>query len=157
MLGSFSVPGSVCLSQCPVLYRCPGQSVRVSRDPGLSVSVHTHGPLLLIDMHTLGSQAELGIMDVQLSMSTLEDVFLKVATASELEEAKMRQQTVSSPASALRLPLYRQCSRWRCSPCVSPAPSTLSALCHALYQPLPCALYQPFALRLRNRRSVTVS
>lgn len=39
-------------------------------------------------------QQEFGIVDVQLSMSTLEDVFLKVATASELEDAKMNQKTI---------------------------------------------------------------
>ena len=38
---------------------------------------------------------ELGIADVQLSMSTLEDVFLKVATASELEEAKKSNKTIA--------------------------------------------------------------
>jgi hypothetical protein len=37
---------------------------------------------------------ELGVQDVQLSMSTLEDVFLKVATASELEEAKKTNKII---------------------------------------------------------------
>jgi len=41
-----------------------------------------------------GRQHVLGIVDVQLSMSTLEDVFLKVATASELEDAKLNQKTI---------------------------------------------------------------
>jgi hypothetical protein len=38
---------------------------------------------------------ELGVSDVQLSMSTLEDVFLKVATESELEEAKKSNKTIA--------------------------------------------------------------
>jgi len=38
---------------------------------------------------------ELGVQDVQLSMSTLEDVFLKVATASELDEAKKTNKTIA--------------------------------------------------------------
>ena len=37
----------------------------------------------------------LGIVDVQLAMSSLEDVFLTVATASELEEAKHNNKTTT--------------------------------------------------------------
>jgi ABC-type proline/glycine betaine transport system ATPase subunit len=38
-------------------------------------------------------KGKLGIVDVQLAMSSLEDVFLTVATASELEEAKNNNKT----------------------------------------------------------------
>ena len=39
-------------------------------------------------------KAALGVVDVQLSMSTLEDVFLKVATKSEFEDAQKESRTV---------------------------------------------------------------
>jgi hypothetical protein len=38
---------------------------------------------------------KLGIVDVQLAMSSLEDVFLTVATASELEDAKNNNKTTT--------------------------------------------------------------